>query len=136
MKPTRRKHMTIIGLPLVLLGVLICLQAMALELSAGPAVAAQAGDGSVLPFPPVPSASVAAPRLQDSKHQRRAQPQHLKPGAPNVLIILLDDVGFGSGRHLRWRDPDADAEPLGRRGHLATTPSTPRRSARPRARRC
>ena len=35
------------------------------------------------------------PRLQDSVHKRRAQPQHLKPGAPNVLIILLDDVGFG-----------------------------------------
>ena len=52
-------------------------------------------DGSVLPFPPVPSASKAAPRLQDSVHKRRAQPQHLKPGAPNVLIILLDDVGFG-----------------------------------------
>jgi arylsulfatase A-like enzyme len=52
-------------------------------------------DGSVLPFPPVPSASKAAPRLQDSVHKRRAQPQHLKAGAPNVLIILLDDVGFG-----------------------------------------
>ena len=36
-----------------------------------------------------------APRLQDSVHKRRAEPQHLKPGAPNVLIILLDDVGFG-----------------------------------------
>ncbi len=52
-------------------------------------------DGSVLPFPPVPSASKAAPRLQDSVHKRRAQPAHLKPGAPNVLIILIDDVGFG-----------------------------------------
>ena len=52
-------------------------------------------DGSVLPFPPVPSASKAEPRLQDSVHKRRAQPSHLKPGAPNVLIILLDDVGFG-----------------------------------------
>ena len=49
----------------------------------------------MLPFPPVPSASKAEPRLQDSVHKRRAQPQHLKPGAPNVLIILLDDVGFG-----------------------------------------
>jgi hypothetical protein len=57
--------------------------------------AAAPADGSVLPFPPVPSASVAKPRLQDSMHKRRAQPQHLKPGAPNVLIILLDDVGFG-----------------------------------------
>ncbi|MEJ8827431.1 arylsulfatase [Variovorax humicola] len=52
-------------------------------------------DGSVLPFPPVPSASIARPRLQDSVHQRRTQPQHLQPDAPNVLIILLDDVGFG-----------------------------------------
>ena len=52
-------------------------------------------DGSVLPFPPVPSASIAKPRLQDSMHKRRAEPLHLKPGAPNVLIILLDDVGFG-----------------------------------------
>ena len=51
--------------------------------------------GSVLPFPPVPSASIAMPRLQDSVHTRRAQPQHLKADAPNVLIILLDDVGFG-----------------------------------------
>jgi len=34
-------------------------------------------------------------RLQDSLHKRRAQPQHLKADAPNVLIVLLDDVGFG-----------------------------------------
>ncbi len=57
--------------------------------------AATPNDGSALPFPPVPSASTAMPRLQDSIHKRREEPQHLKPGAPNVLIILLDDVGFG-----------------------------------------
>jgi arylsulfatase len=57
--------------------------------------AATPSDGSVLPFPPVPSASIARPRLQDSLHKRRAQPQHLKADAPNVLIVLLDDVGFG-----------------------------------------
>ncbi|MBK7973719.1 MAG: arylsulfatase [Deltaproteobacteria bacterium] len=56
---------------------------------------ALAQEGSVLPFPPVPSASIAEPRLQDSVHERRAEPRHLEPGAPNVLIILLDDVGFG-----------------------------------------
>jgi len=56
---------------------------------------ASPSDGSVLPFPPVPSASIARPRLQDSVHKRRAQPQHLKADAPNVLIVLLDDVGFG-----------------------------------------
>jgi hypothetical protein len=65
-------------------------------LSATTAFAAPPGaDGSVLPFPPVPSASVAAPTLQASKHQRREEANHLPAGAPNVLIILLDDVGFG-----------------------------------------
>jgi arylsulfatase len=43
----------------------------------------------------VPSASVAEPRLQDSKHERRAEQSHLPKDAPNILIILLDDVGFG-----------------------------------------
>jgi arylsulfatase A-like enzyme len=52
-------------------------------------------DGSVLPFPPTPSASVAGPTLQTSTHTRRAEPHHLPDDAPNIVIILLDDVGFG-----------------------------------------
>jgi len=76
------------------LAVALCLGAGAVSQSHA-ASSATPSDGSVLPFPPVPSASKAAPRLQDSVHKRRAQPDHLKPGAPNVLIILLDDVGFG-----------------------------------------
>ena len=65
-------------------------------LLAAPAHAGPPGaDGSVLPFPPVPSASVAAPTLQASRHQRREEASHLPAGAPNILIILLDDVGFG-----------------------------------------
>ena len=60
-----------------------------------PTFSGAADDGAVLPFPPVPSASKAAPRLQDSVQKRRAQPDHLKPGAPNILIVLIDDVGFG-----------------------------------------
>ena len=60
------------------------------------APAAQAADdGSVLPFPPQPSASRAEPRLQDSTHERRAERDHLPADAPNILIVLLDDVGFG-----------------------------------------
>ena len=51
-------------------------------------------DGSVLPFPPTPSASIAGPTLQESKHQRRQEPHHLRPDAPNILIVLIDDVGF------------------------------------------
>jgi len=82
-------------LPRLALAILLCFIAGAAEHSHAAAQPAAPDDGSVLPFPPVPSASLARPRLQDSLHQRRAQPQHLKPGAPNVLIILLDDVGFG-----------------------------------------
>ena len=52
-------------------------------------------DGSVLPFPPTPSASVAGPTLQELKHVRRVEPNRLPPDAPNILIVLLDDVGFG-----------------------------------------
>ena len=52
-------------------------------------------DGSVLPFPPTPSASVAGPTLQESTMKWRVEPERLKPGAPNVLIVLIDDVGFG-----------------------------------------
>jgi arylsulfatase len=52
-------------------------------------------DGSILPFPPTPSASIAGPTLQESTHRRRAEDSHLPADAPNILIILLDDVGFG-----------------------------------------
>jgi arylsulfatase A-like enzyme len=69
--------------------------AVAFAFPARAAAPTTTADGSVLPFPPVPSASKAAPRLQDSVHKRRAEPQHLKPDAPNILIILMDDVGFG-----------------------------------------
>lgn len=49
----------------------------------------------ILPFPPTPSASVARPRLQDSTHKRRVEPNRLPADAPNILIVLIDDVGFG-----------------------------------------
>jgi arylsulfatase A-like enzyme len=52
-------------------------------------------EGSVLPFASTPSASVAGVTLQQSKHQRRVELRHLPLDAPNVLIVLLDDVGFG-----------------------------------------
>ena len=47
------------------LAALLCVGAgAAMQSHAAPAAAAPA-DGSVLPFPPVPSASIAKPRLQD-----------------------------------------------------------------------
>jgi arylsulfatase A-like enzyme len=47
-----------------------------------------------LPFPKTPTASVAARTLAESTHQWRTQSTHLRADAPNVLIIMLDDVGF------------------------------------------
>ena len=52
-------------------------------------------DGRSLPFPAVPSASKAGYTLAESTHHRRERPRRLPDNAPNVLIILLDDVGFG-----------------------------------------
>lgn len=49
----------------------------------------------VLPFPPVPSASVAGRTLEESIHQKREVPKHLPEDAPNIVIIMLDDVGPG-----------------------------------------
>jgi len=57
--------------------------------------AAADSDGKVLPFPPTPSASVAGPTIQESTMRWRKDPARLKPDAPNVLIVLIDDVGFG-----------------------------------------
>lgn len=52
-------------------------------------------DGSVLPFPPTPSASTAGLTIQGSIHKKRVEPKRLSEGAPNVLVILIDDVGPG-----------------------------------------
>ena len=38
---------------------------------------------------------MAKPTLQESTHKRRVELNHLPKDAPNILIILLDDVGFG-----------------------------------------
>ena len=59
------------------------------------AFAATPDDGSVLPFPSAPSASKAGQTLQESFHQRRVEPDRLPKDAPNVLVILIDDAGFG-----------------------------------------
>jgi hypothetical protein len=52
-------------------------------------------DGSVLPFPGTPSASTVGYTLADSTHHRRQKPRRIDSDAPNILIVLLDDVGFG-----------------------------------------
>ncbi|NTX28535.1 arylsulfatase [Burkholderia pyrrocinia] len=51
--------------------------------------------GSILPMPEVESAGVIGRTFKDSTPPKR---QWLKPaaGAPNVVVVLLDDVGFGA----------------------------------------
>ncbi|MGP1346370.1 MAG: arylsulfatase [Phycisphaerales bacterium] len=56
----------------------------------GPAAAQE-----ILPFPPVPSASTAGVTMQDSTYAVREEPRRLPADAPNILIILIDDVGPG-----------------------------------------
>jgi len=47
----------------------------------------------VLPFPPTPSASRAGITIQGSTYKKREEPRRLPADAPNILIILMDDVG-------------------------------------------
>ena len=49
----------------------------------------------VLPFPPVPSASIAGRTLQESVYEQRVQPRRLPDDVPNILIVLIDDAGPG-----------------------------------------
>jgi hypothetical protein len=56
----------------------------------------EAESGSVLPFPEHPSASTYGESILENKHVRRTYPSHLPANSPNILIVLMDDVGFGS----------------------------------------
>ncbi len=53
-------------------------------------------DGDVLPFSPAPSGSVAGLTMETSTYKKRVEVNHLPEGAPNILIILMDDVGPGT----------------------------------------
>jgi len=49
----------------------------------------------VLPFPTPPMGGKVGPTMQESVHKWREQPRHLPEDAPNILLIMLDDAGFG-----------------------------------------
>ncbi|TWT40750.1 arylsulfatase [Botrimarina hoheduenensis] len=66
-----------------------------LTLVSGPASVGAPQDGSVLPFPPTPSGSVAKRTMQESTYSPLPIPNRLPDNAPNVLIILIDDAGPG-----------------------------------------
>lgn len=58
-------------------------------------LANQAAAQEVLPFPPKPSGSVAGRTMQESTYNPLPKVSHLPKDAPNILIVLIDDVGPG-----------------------------------------
>src|SRR5439155_6540507 len=62
-----------------------------LALGAGAAMPAWAQE--VLPFPAKPSGSVAGRTMQESIYSPLPAVSHLPKDAPNILIVLIDDVG-------------------------------------------
>ncbi len=65
--------------------------AVALTLCAG--FGLSAGAQEVLPFPPKPSGSIAMPTMQESTYRPLPAVKHLPKDAPNIVIVLIDDVG-------------------------------------------
>jgi len=51
--------------------------------------------GAVLPFEPPPMGGSVGITMQDSVHKWREPLRHLPEDAPNIVIIMLDDAGFG-----------------------------------------
>jgi hypothetical protein len=47
----------------------------------------------ILPFPQKQSGSIAGRTMQESVYSPLPEPKHLRPDAPNILIVLIDDVG-------------------------------------------
>jgi arylsulfatase len=65
---------------------------LVLAVSLGNAVQAQ----DILPFPPAPSGSKAGVTIQSSDYSKRFKPRRLPADAPNILIVLMDDLGPGT----------------------------------------
>ncbi len=97
--------------------------------------APSAKDGSVLPFPPQQMDSVVKPTLQDSTMKWPAEPQRLPDDAPNILIVLLDDSGFGSRKFLEGKSKHRRSRSWPPKACVTTCFIRPR-FVRPRVRRC
>ncbi len=65
---------------------------LAVSLFAMPLARAQ----DILPFPPAPSGSQAGVTIESSTYNKRVEPRRLNADAPNILIVLIDDVGNGT----------------------------------------
>ncbi|MEE4174021.1 MAG: arylsulfatase [Xanthomonadales bacterium] len=64
-----------------------------MSLAGGGILSAQAQE--VLPFPDPPMGGKVGPTMQESVHKWRVEPRRLPEDAPNILIVMFDDAGFG-----------------------------------------
>jgi arylsulfatase A-like enzyme len=62
-------------------------------LALGTSIATAAAAQEVLPFLPKPSGSTAGRTMQESTYDPLPQVSHLPKDAPNILIVIIDDVG-------------------------------------------
>ncbi len=69
-----------------------CLITLVASLSS---IASTVSAQDILPFPPAPSGSKAGVTIESSTYQKRVEPKRLPADAPNILVVLIDDVGNG-----------------------------------------
>jgi len=79
----------------VLLQLFLLLFVALLTLVPGAAITPTAWAQEILPFPPKPSGSIAGRTIQDSIYSPLPAKRHLAKDAPNIIIVLIDDVGPG-----------------------------------------
>ena len=117
--------------------VLLALAGCAGPGSKGPATGGKGAqlDRTVLPIAEPPVASITEVDARKATPPPRFEVK-APEGAPNVVIVLIDDIGFGPLERLRRADQHADAAIGWRARASATTGSTPPRSARRRGPRC
>ena len=68
---------------------------------------------------PIPDVAHIGLTTYDAKDPDTSYPpiKDVRPpdGAPNVVVILIDDVGFGASQRVRWAVPHAQLREAGRR---------------------
>ncbi|MCB1773138.1 MAG: sulfatase-like hydrolase/transferase, partial [Gammaproteobacteria bacterium] len=70
---------------------ILCAAASAVLIQLGTPAIAQ----DVLPFAAPPMGGKVGPTMQESVHKWRETQRHLPEDAPNILIVMFDDAGFG-----------------------------------------
>ena len=92
---------------------------------------------SILPIPETQHVGVTTYDAKDPDTKFPAiEPLRPPKGAPNVLVILIDDCGFGATSAFGGPIPTPNAETAGGERAQVQPLSHDRACARPRARRC